>query len=300
MDFIINEPIKTGLGALYNSEHFDVCQKNIVEPLTVPIQTVPSLVPAFLIVQGNFVRIDNLFKNSRTASQTKEIEHLYHYSRALFGLYKHAVYAASISTEAAEVAAAKILEPLLKIYKEVPGATYAQQSGLLANFAVDCGKPTYLPSATSLGLNPLAARLLTVNNTFGSLIEERGLEKEVAMGEGTLAEAREAMDSSIVVMIALVNNNYTLNELGAKDPVLRGNLLQIAMIINFAIHRIKQIIASRGHSSGGSSGGGGTTDEGTQAPDITNPPAPETPPQQPDITIPPINPEDLNPPAAGE
>ena len=289
MNQLISERVKTGLRALLNAEHFSVCETNLIKPLAVPIQTVPALIPVFQVMQADFTRIDDLYKNSRAAVQTKEIEHLHAYLRALFSLFRSAVSAGLLSTDAQEKAAAEILQPLLDLYKEIPGATYAQLNGLSSNFIADCAKPAYQASVTALGLDPLVARKLVVNNSFGGLIEERGLDKEAIAAKGKLADARLEMDGAIDALISSVNNAYMLNEIGAKDPALRANLQGIASIINFAIHRVKQILADRGHHSSGS-----------MPPNTTNPAAPDTPPQNPNATPPTINPDDLNPPAVGE
>ena len=286
----INERIKLQLHRLYNSEHFDVCKAHIIEPLTTPILAVPALSSPFQLMQSILLRIDDLYKDSLAAPQTKEIESLHTYRRSLFVLFKQIVLTAGNSTEAQEVADAAALVPLLNTYKEIPTATYVQQSGLVDNFTRDCNKPAYQPAVASLGLTPLIARTVTVNNRFQTLSEERDLDKQYVIAKGKLADARLEMDSAIELLIASVNNAYKLNELGAKDPALRANLEPIITILNAALYRIKHILADRGHHSSSH----------PQTPDTTNPPAPNTPPQNPNANPPAVNPDDLNPPAVGE
>ena len=200
MNTPIKERIKSDLHKLYNSEHFDVCKAYIIVPLTTPILAVPALSSPFQLMQSILLRIDDLYKDSLAAPQTKEIESLHTYRRSLFVLFKQIVLTAGNSTEAQEVADAAALVPLLNTYKEIPTATYVQQSGLVDNFTRDCNKPAYQPAVASLGLTPLIARTVTVNNRFHALAEERDLDKQYVIAKGKLADARLEMDSAIELL----------------------------------------------------------------------------------------------------
>jgi hypothetical protein len=291
----IVEHVKAALPKLQNAEHFDVCKTDFIEPLTALIQAVPALAPIFQAMLAVFLRIDELFKNSLSASQTKQITELHIYRRSLFILFKHVVVTASNSIDFQDKAAAAALRPLLQTYKKIPTATYVQSSGLVDNFVNDCGKSPFLAAITALGMGVLVTKMGSVNGQFRHLAQERDIDHELIVNSGKLSEARAEMDATIDMLITTTNSTYILNEMGAKDAALRGNLNLIVNVINAAIHRVKVILGDRRHRRPGK------TDNATQTPDTSNPPAPDTPPQNPgNITPPTIDPDELNPPAVGE
>ncbi|MDR2497828.1 MAG: hypothetical protein LBD28_00105, partial [Tannerellaceae bacterium] len=104
-------------------------------------------------------------------------------------------------------------------------------------------------------------------------------------------------DEILLDLIDATNLHYGI----APTPALE----ELIDAVNAAIQPFKRIVARRHKHSHASSGGADNgdnnlVDEETQAPDTTLPPAPDLPPQAPDTGMPPINPDDLNPPAAGE
>jgi hypothetical protein len=152
----------------------------------------------------------------------------------------------------------------------------------------------------------------TANDTFRSLYHERTMDKVQIAELGKLTEIRFEVDGVFDAFVDAVNVAWTSNELGAKNSDIRQHLIEVKDIITGAVQEAQLTLARRGHHKPKDDG---KTDDATQTPDTTNPPAPATPPQNPDTTLPPapetpdqnpvavppgINPDDLNPPAAGE
>ena len=294
----IIDAVKTDLSRLQNSEYFDVCKTDIIEPLTSLMQSTPALVPIFQMITTVFVRIDDLYKKSLASAHTDTLILLHLYRRALFQLFKQFVRTAERSLDSQDKAAAATLRPLIALYKKIPSSTYVQSSGLLYNFTNDCLKPVYQQAITALGMDFIVTKLTSSNDEFRHIAHDRDMESELILINGKLSEAREEMDQAIGLLISSINSIYMLNEIGAKDAALKSNMDQVILVVNAAIRRIKQILADRRRNR---SETGKSPKPPKQKPDISIPAAPDTPPQTPGNNTPPtIDPDELNPPAVGE
>jgi hypothetical protein len=300
------------LKRLHIAAHADFYESNIISPLTVLMGGLPMNSGIFNALQIAYQKEDALYKQSLASILTQDLVYLHAKRVALFVYFWDSVYIHRYFDDHALELDAEKLEFLHKNYKSIPQVAYTDASGMLTNFFEDAEKPEWSSLILNLGLTSLLGKAKAANNAFKSIYHERSFDKTQIAQMGKISEIRAEVDETFEALIDSINSAWMANELGAKDPAIRTKLLEVKDHIIAAVHQAEINLARRGAHKVKDDG---TTDEGTQAPDTTNPPAPETPPQQPDTsnppapetppqkpdtTIPPINPEDLNPPAAGE
>jgi hypothetical protein len=273
----------------------------------------PAVSGIFNALRTVYQKEDDLFKQSQASVFTKDITWLHEKRIALYIYLWYIVNMSKYLDDAALLQASDALLFLRNNYKDLPEASYTDANGLMTNFLEDCEKPTWAPHIQTLGLTALVGKIKTAHEAFIDLYRERSFDKEHTNQLGKLREIRVEVDTTFDAFVDSINAAWTANELGPKDATVRSTLLEAKEHISAAIHQAELVLARRGHHK--TKEDDSATDEGTQTPDTTNPPAPTTPPQQPDTTnppapptppqqpdttIPPINPDDLNPPAAGE
>ncbi|MDR2498858.1 MAG: DUF6261 family protein [Tannerellaceae bacterium] len=312
MTRLISIAFKTILKKLHIAEHADFYESNIIAPLAALMPTLPTVSGIFNALQTIYQKEDDLYKQSQASILTQDVKNLHSKRISLYVYFWNSVAIQQYFDDPALEQAAAKLEFLHKNYKNIPEAVYTDASGLLTNFFEDAEKPEWSALIQSLGLTALLGKAKAANNAFKTIYHERSFDKTHIAQTGKISEIRIEVDNTFEILVENINAAWTTNELGAKDPALRTKLLEVKEHIIAAIYQAETNLARRGHHKAKDDD---KKDDGTQAPDTTNPPAPETPPQQPDttnppapdtppqqpnITIPPINPEDLNPPAAGE
>ncbi|MDR2499218.1 MAG: DUF6261 family protein [Tannerellaceae bacterium] len=303
---------KTLLGKLHIAEHADFYERGIIKPLIALMSVLPIASGVFNALRTVYQKEDDLFKQSQASILTPEITALHEKRIALLVFFWHYVSMSKYFDDAALVQATDKLMFLKNNYKELPQANYTDANGLLTNFLEDCEKAEWAPLIQALGLTSLVGKIKTAHEAFKDLYTDRSFDKTHIAQMGKISEIRVEVDATFDAFIDSLNAAWTANEFGAKDATVRSTLLEAKEHIIAAIHQAEVNLARRGVHKVKEDD---KTDEGTQAPDTTNPPAPQTPPQQPDTTnppapptppqqpdtsIPPINPEDLNPPSAGE
>ncbi|MDR2498776.1 MAG: DUF6261 family protein [Tannerellaceae bacterium] len=314
MQRLISISYKTLLKKLHIAEHADFYDSNIIAPLITIVAALPTVSGIFNTLRTVYQQEDNLYKQSRALILTQDVKYLHAKRISLYVYFWNSVSINQYFDDPTLKQAAEKLEFLHKNYKSIPEAVYTDASGLLTNFFEDTEKPEWSAPIQSLGLTNLIGKAKTANDAFKAIYHERSFDKVQIEDLGKLKDIRIEVDDTFSAFIENLNAAWTTNELGAKDATLRTNLLAAKGHIYAAIEQAETNLAHRGYHHKNKDDDN-TTDEGTQAPDTTNPPAPptppqqpdttnppapNTPPQQPDTTIPPINPEDLNPPAAGE
>jgi hypothetical protein len=312
MNKLMSISVKNLLRKLHNGEHYRFFDIAIIKALVALMPSVPQASGIFNALKTVFEKEDALYKLSLGSILTKDIRSFNDKRSAFFAYFWASVAIARYKNIAGFVAAVETLEFLHNIYKDMLRANYYEMSGMMINFLEDCEKPAYKPSIQLLGLTDIVDEIKAAQEEFDNLYEERSTDKGNLADLGKLAEVRVEVDDIFVTFIDALNTTWTANELGAKAPTLRTKLLEAKGVITNAISEAELVLTRRGHHKAKEED---KKDEGTQAPDTTNPPAPETPPQQPDTTnppapdtppqqpdtsFPPFNPEDLNPPAAGE
>jgi hypothetical protein len=302
MNKLISIPFKTLLRRLHNGEHYFFFNSNLIRLLTATVGNLPALSSVFTFFTAAFGREDNLYKQSQAWLQTDDIK-FYHDKRSAF--YSFFWYSASMKRYSTDNDVLQAMHSLLFLentYRGLPEANYADQTGMITNFLQACESNTYKPLVQLLGLQSLIDEVRAAHNSFITLYDARILDKEHVAQMGKLANLRLEVDEAFGAFVEVTNSAWLTNELGAKDPAVKTKLLEVRDIIDGAIHQTQENMARRGvhhkhkDDKPGNGGGGAVT----QTPDTTNPPAPDTPPQTPNITPPPIDPDELNPPSVGE
>ncbi|MDR2498297.1 MAG: DUF6261 family protein [Tannerellaceae bacterium] len=294
---------KSILRKLLIGEHYFFYSRGIIEPLLPTINDLPTLLGMFNALRAVFLKEDELYKLSQAALQTPDIRLLNELRIAYFNFIWECLEILKLANNPAYAEAIAKLEYLHHTYANIPYENYYDMSGALLNFLQDCESALYQPSIQLLSSYSMCniAEVINgekvVNENFITLYMERSISKEHVAELGKLSAIRFDVDDVFDAFVEAINVAWTANEMGAKDANVRQKLLDVKETIAAAIHQAELVLARRGRHKIKDDG---TTDEGTQTPDITNPPAPDTPPQAPDISVPPINPEDLNPPSAGE
>ena len=288
---------KVSLKKLFIGEHFAFYESliNTLEPIAGNINTVEDLFNALKIA---FNREDALFKQSLASLLTSDIVK-FHTKRLAYFLFFWKCVDLCEQEDAADVKeAVRTLKFLHKTYEKIPSENYFDMSGTMTNFLQDCASPTYLPSIQLLStgrpfdLTVVLSVIGGSNTSFKAIYQNRAISNEHIAQLGNLSEIRYEVDTAFSGVIDSINVAWASNELVAKDPALRQKLLEAKEVIIADIHQIELNLSRRGHH---------LTASPTQTPDISNPAAPDTPPQTPGNNTPPtIDPDELNPPAVGE
>ncbi|MDR2499324.1 MAG: alanine and proline-rich secreted protein Apa [Tannerellaceae bacterium] len=326
MSKFISIRFKELLRRLHNAEHFDFFGNYIINGLQTLITSLTMVSGIFDALKTVFEREDALYKLSQASVLTADITALHEKRIALFSFFWHYVAIFKYLGDMGKSLAAEKLLFLRNNYKDLPYVAYPDASGMMTNFLQDCENSVWKPYIQLLGLTFLVTAMEESNEEFGTKYRDRFIDKEMIADLGKLAGTRVEVDSAFDALVDAINVAWKANELGAKDSGIRTKLIQARDVVVGAIHQAELNMAHRGpHKKDDDKVDGGTQTPGVtpppapptppQAPDTTNPPAPDTPPQAPDTTnppapdlppqapdtgIPPINPDDLNPPAAGE
>jgi hypothetical protein len=273
---------------------------------------VPRLQIRYDALNDVFIIYDNGFKRPLSAPETEEIRTFDIQRRGVFILIDDAVRKNAHYSVIPEVqAAAKGLLPIFDNYAGTPTTEYENETGAIINMIQELKKPENLARITRLAQAENLAALEQINNDFQAFYQSRLKNRYDFKQEGnTRQRANNLIDE--LTRIGITVNGLMLS---ASDPDEIDALKQIIAFINALMEQYTIIVHRRIGVKSSKKKDDSKTDEETQAPDTTNPPAPdtppqapdttvppapETPPQAPDTTVPPINPEDLNPPAAGE
>jgi hypothetical protein len=302
---------KTTLGHLTNGELFEFFSEIIrtTEPF---MNHVPRLQLRYNALKGVFVIFDNGFKRPLSAPETEEIRMFDLQRRGIFILIddvvkKNARYAVIPAVKAA----ANGLLPLFNNYAGAPGTEYEVETAFYVNLLQELLKPENVARIQRLGQTENVATLDQINIDFQNFYQTRLKNRYDFKQEGTTRQRGKNLIDEFVTFTRTVDGLL----FSATDADEIAALKEIVANINALMEQYTIIVHRRLGVKSKKKDDGKKEDEGTQAPDTTNPPAPETPPQAPDTTVPPtpetpdqnpvatppaINPEDLNPPAAGE
>ncbi|MDR2498163.1 MAG: DUF6261 family protein [Tannerellaceae bacterium] len=199
-------------------------------------------------------------------------------------------------TSEAEKQSATILKFETDKYLKAVRKDYKTQTAATRNLLADLR--SHSADVTALGLTELLNRLETENTEFEDLFltrtESSGNKTLIGTVSELLTKANDSHEAICVAAEGLL--------LAKPTPTVKSALESIVFKVNSQIrvyttiyHRHAGIVAKHRKDKEN-----GNEDEETQTPDTENPTAPPTDPQTPDVTVPPINPDDLNPPAAGE
>ncbi|MDR2534009.1 MAG: DUF6261 family protein [Tannerellaceae bacterium] len=295
---------KTLLRKLLIGEHFNFFETGVIVPLTALMAGLPMLTAMFNALKAVFAKEDNLFKLSQQAFQTKEIK-LQHEMRVNYFIFLwDAVDILRYEANPGIAQAVAKIDYLHHTYENLPSETYYDMTGTMTNFLQDCALAEYQDAFTTLSgaglveFAPIITRINAAQLAFKNLYQSRAVDKEHVAQLGLLSEVRFDVDEVFDSFVEAVNTAWASNEYGTKDADLRSKLLEVKELLVAAIHQAQLALSRRGRHR--KTKEDGKTDDSTQTPDISNPPAPDTPPQTPDTTPPTIDPDELNPPAVGE
>ncbi|MDR2499183.1 MAG: DUF6261 family protein [Tannerellaceae bacterium] len=282
---------------------------SLIARLTGKVEKVVRLVALWNALKLAVNELDDSFKWAATSPETKLLEKLDEerdglltiiYS-AVKNLVKHAI-------DPAVKASAEIIYNYLQNFAEAGRMEYEAETAMITNLIQDLERPENAAHLANLGIAVYVGQLKTKNGEFQTHYETRYDARYAHQQSGTTGKLREnAVNVFNVFATGLEGMIVT-----ETDPAALADLQDVLDVINAEIAQFTIILDRHLRTKKKEDG---KKDEETQAPDTTNPPAPETPPQAPDTTnppapetppqapdtsVPPINPEDLNPPAAGE
>jgi hypothetical protein len=305
------ENYKTTISKLHNSEH-GLAAKAIKEAYDAKLPAVgdPILTAYHQKYIAKVLKEEEMLKSILASELTPRMEYVNHERSFAISIIDRVVANAADSTfELDRKEAGLKLRPITRAYHGLTTETRASETSDLFNILEDFNTTENAAALATLSLTPFITRAGALNQQYFDLLGERELEWQHTH-HGSLLPIRLELDSVLQDLVEATNLHYGI----APTPALEATI----DAVNAAIQPFRRIVARRHkHSAPPSSGAGDGEhiDEGTQTPDTTNPPAPDTPPQAPDTTNPPapdtppqnpvatpppINPEDLNPPAAGE
>jgi hypothetical protein len=284
--------------ALHDDEHLNF-GVTLLDDIRTDITGIPALAPAWTEYEATVHHENLLFQVSKASPETREItvedkvrDGAFRQTRRLLKYYAN-------SPEAARKVAADELLFMLKDYNVADNRNLFGETAYIRNFLAECAKPVHAAQIAALpGLGELITDLTTANQIVDNLYTQRLHTVEELEALGKRVNVRKDADRNLISVLKGINTVYHYNEMTTKTPAVTTALERAAMRFNGLVNKLSLVIAQRGgkrHKIEEDD-----NNEETQTPDTTNPPAPATPPQAPDTTIPPINPEDLNPPSAGE
>ncbi|MDR2497244.1 MAG: DUF6261 family protein [Tannerellaceae bacterium] len=285
MSVLIPLNFKTMLRKLHIAEHFDFFENGIIKGLSTLIAGLTALGGVFAALQVAFAREDAFYKKSLSSALTGDLANAHQARVSLFTFFWANVSVFKYLGDESKIEAADKLQQLHKTYKSLPTSAYQDTSGMMTNFLQDCKSSEWLPYIQSLGITYLIDKMEDANVEFKAMYIDRSVDKEHVADIGNAQEVRAAVDNSFDTLVEAVNAVWVSNEIGAKDPTMRANLIAVRDIIEAAIHQAQTNLARRKRHKTPDSD---KTDEGTQTPDTT-PPAPPPPPsgtQNPENTLP--------------
>ncbi|MDR2499418.1 MAG: DUF6261 family protein, partial [Tannerellaceae bacterium] len=195
-----------------------------------------------------------------------------------------------------------------------PTRILVEETTYIEKFLFDINKPENDTHKAALpNIAAILQKLETVNERLEGLYQQRLQTLHDLEQLGKSADIRKDVDKRLIEFIDDMNAIHRSNELGDKDAALKTKLESSASYIEALVEQTERVLSRRDHHHKSSNETPAETEpsnppanppeqkpEDPQAPNTTLPQAPDMPPQQPSATPPPINPEDLNPPAAGE
>ncbi|MDR2498631.1 MAG: DUF6261 family protein [Tannerellaceae bacterium] len=296
----------------------------LIARLTGKVEKVVRLVALWNALKKEVLNLDNSFKWAAASPETLLLERLDTERDGLLtiifsavkNLMKHAV-------DPAVKASAEFIYNYVKNFAEAGKMEYEAETAMITNFIQDLERPENAAHIANLGIAIYVGQLKAKNDEFQTHYETRYDARYAHQQSGSTGQLRENVVSVFNVFTTGVEGMFVTE----TDPAALADLQEVLDIINAEIAQFTIILDRHLKSKKKEDG---KKDEETQAPDTTNPPAPntppqapdttnppapntppqapdttnppapDTPPQAPDTTVPPINPEDLNPPAAGE
>jgi hypothetical protein len=261
-----------GYSHLKNAEHYQYNWFNI-RFLTPRMAAIPQLFGHWESYKIVFVTEETIFKRNYKFGETDEISIRDRVRDGEFILLGKTLLIEMRSIEPERVAAAKLIYRAYINYKGAHTKSLHENTALMTNFSHDMEDPIMVAALELLGLTTIVNRIRTENTAIADLIEQRGAHVIDMKAEGTMGNARVAVDKSGDLFIDAVNAFYAMNELTTKDPVLRGKLEEIIDAFNNHIEQTSVVYARR---TGRKVKKGANNNE-PETPNTPEPPAPSGP-----------------------
>jgi hypothetical protein len=285
---------------------------NLILILAGKIIKISRITALWAALQVAITELDDSFKWPATAPETRLLARLDDERDGLLKIIFDSVRnQMKYAVDPAIKASAEVINDYVHNFAGAKDMEYEAETAMIVNFIQDMERPENVQHVDNLGLAAYIAALKSKNDEFIGLYNSRFEIRYAHLQSGTTSALREKV-ISVFDQLAIGLEGLLATE---SDPAAKADIQDVidtinAQIAQFTIILDRHLGINKSHKKED-----GKEDEGTQAPDTTNPPAPDTPPQAPDTTNPPapdtppqnpvatpppINPEDLNPPAAGE
>ena len=230
---------------LRNAEHFDLFENIVLHGNTLVLPA--SVLPSWNVFTGAFHHEDLVFKRPARREETELIQQAHKKRKTSYLAYKRFLEAASYSETTAVQEAAVALLKMLDNYAAAYYAPMTEASALIVNLLEDLEKARY---AAMLALLPGAAELVAHirrdNTAFMDIYSGRTFGEEELKVEGSMSDARKAVDKEFANLADTVNAAYRINELQPnKDPDVSATLANLIMYINSYIHQYEVIYSRR-------------------------------------------------------
>jgi hypothetical protein len=303
------------MNVLRNGEHAEF-GTSIVDHIKVFIIAVLKLVLYWNRYETAVNHENLVFRISAESAESKLIAKADKERDSLFNEIRHELQYFTKNNNAAIKDAAEKLLFILKTYGDATKKNLFEETKFIQNFLADINKAANAPFLALLpGIAALLQQLEAINTQLYELYQQRLQALEAIEELGKPADIRKEVDETLADLIDHINVVYEYNEMTDKDPDIKSNLESAASYLKGLIAQTERVLSRRDHHHKKTTSPPetppatppetpdtppATPDTPPQNPDTNLPAAPDTPNQNPVAVPPPINPEDLNPPAAGE
>ncbi|MDR2533694.1 MAG: DUF6261 family protein [Tannerellaceae bacterium] len=269
--------------------------KNIIDDAVPTILTVQQLADVCAEYQARFAAMDAYFAKLRKRYETevlstKDNERDY-VTRSIAGKIHFFEKYPQSDAEKEEI---NRLSIIYDTYKNADRKDYEAETTLLRRFMAELRKNAAL--IAKFNLVEMIDHLEQLNNDFETLYNDRTLIMHSLKEAGNMRLLRKEANAAfgdvcqaLAGLSLMPITDAVRTAIASTVTVINANIEQFTA----TYHRHAGIVASK-KKKDPSKGGD------KQKPDNTKPAAPDTPPQTPNITPPPIDPDELNPPAVGE
>jgi hypothetical protein len=280
---------------LTNGELFEFCL-SIIESIAALMPRVPRLQARYDAYKAVFDIYDDAFKKALKAPETEELKNLDAKRKGVFILLDDVVRKNARYSLIPEVqAAAKGLLPVFDNFAGTPRDEYEEETGAIINMLQDLKKPENIARIARLAQDENVGVLEQINNDFQTFYQSRLKNRYDFKQEGNTRQRANNLIGELKLFAKAVNglqlSASSPDELSALKAII-ANVNAIMEQFNIIFHRRLNLKASKKKNAG-------KKDDATQTLDATNPPAPETPPQKSDTSLPNAPAPYNQPPASG-
>jgi hypothetical protein len=242
----IIKSIITFVRRLRNAEHFDF-YANILGHLKSKVLKPAALLPLWNALLQQFEREDRIYKRYIRREETKQVKGAHDKRKKAYMALKLVLETGLYSDAAPVEEAAQSLKVVMDNYSTANYAPMTEASAMIANLIQDIEQPMYADSLALLpGAQAAINRLKQDNENFMNLYYNRASGWEGERDEGSMLNARAAVDRDFATLTNAINVYYQANEMQpSKDPEVSATLADVIHSINSYIHQYETIYARR-------------------------------------------------------